>query len=185
MARADRQARLQTPRLLLRPRTLDDVDANLTMDLDPEVHRYIFASTPDPEIWRARIEAQISSGWPKVGGIWAVEWRELPGFLGWCGIFPLEHSGSIEIGYRYHRSAWGQGIGSEAGRAVLRHGFGELGIDPIVGVTHPDNHASQHVLTKIGLRRSGDAYHYGRWLRFFRLSGSQFLAGDSSRHRGR
>ena len=170
------QAVLQTERLLLRPRTLADLDANLAMDLDPQVIRYIFAKVPDPEIWRARIAAQIQSGWPPIGGIWAVEWRDDPGFLGWCGLFPLGPSGLIEIGYRYHRTTWGQGIGSEAARAVLDHGFRALAIDPIVGVTHPDNRDSQRVLQKIGLRPAGEAYYYGQWLRFFRLARSQYCA---------
>jgi RimJ/RimL family protein N-acetyltransferase len=167
---------LGTERLRLRPRTQGDVDANLAMDLDPEVHRYIFSEAPDPAIWRRRIVAQITSGWPAVGGIWAVEWREFSGFLGWCGLFPLNHSGLIEIGYRYIRQAWGQGIGSEAARAVLDHGFRALALDPIVAVTHPDNRASQHLLQKIGLRPAGEAYYYGQWIRFFQLARADYLA---------
>jgi RimJ/RimL family protein N-acetyltransferase len=168
------QAVLHTERLLLRPRTLADLDANLAMDLDPQVIRYIFAKVPDPERWRGRIAAQIRAGWPQIGGIWAVEWRDNPGFLGWCGLFPLGASGLIEIGYRYHRATWGQGIGSEAACAVLDHGFRELAIDPIVAVTNPDNLASQRILTKIGLQPAGEAYYYGQWMRFFRLDRSQY-----------
>jgi RimJ/RimL family protein N-acetyltransferase len=168
---------LHTERLRLRPRTLADVDANLAMDLDPQVHRYIFSQAPDPDRWRARIAAQIASGWPPTGGLWAVERQNEPGFLGWCGLFPLGHSGLIEIGYRYVRAAWGQGIGSEAARAVLDHGFRAQALDPIVAVAHPDNRASRRVLEKIGLLAAGEAYYYGEWLRFFRLKRSQYLAG--------
>jgi RimJ/RimL family protein N-acetyltransferase len=168
------QAVLHTERLLLRPRTLADLDANLAMDLDPQVIRYIFAKVPDQQSWRARIAAQIERGWPPIGGIWAVEWRDDPGFLGWCGLFPMGFSGLIEIGYRYHRATWGQGIASEAARAVLDHGFRDLAIDPIVAVTNPDNHASQRVLTKIGLLPAGEAFYYGQWMRFFRLGRSQY-----------
>jgi [ribosomal protein S5]-alanine N-acetyltransferase len=167
---------LHTMHLQLRPRTLADLDANLAMDLDPRVHRYIFAKAPDPEARRAQLAAQIASGWPPTGGIWTVERRDEPGFLGWCGLFPLGHCGLIEIGYRYVPAAWGQGIASEAARAVLDHGFRTLALDPIVAVTHPDNLASQRVLQKIGLRPSGEAYYYGQWLRFFRLNRARYLA---------
>jgi RimJ/RimL family protein N-acetyltransferase len=167
---------LHTERLRLRPRTLADLDASLAMDLDPQVHRYIFAKTPDPDHWRARITAQITSGWPPIGGLWAVERQDEPGFLGWCGLFPLNHSGLIEIGYRYVRAAWGQGIGSEAARAVLEHGFRALALDPIVAVAHPENRASQRVLEKIGLQPAGEAYYYGQWLRYYRLGRAQYLA---------
>jgi [ribosomal protein S5]-alanine N-acetyltransferase len=106
-----------------------------------------------------------------------VAWRDEPGFLGWCGLFPLEHSGLIEIGYRYVRAAWGQGVATEAARAVLDHGFGTLAIDPIVAVAHPDNRGSRRVLEKIGLRQAGEAWHYGKWLPFYRLTRAAWLAG--------
>jgi RimJ/RimL family protein N-acetyltransferase len=167
---------LETGRLRLRPRTVDDLAANLAMDLDPEVQRYIFAAPPDPEAWRAHTLARITSGWPPVGGIWVVEWQGEPGFLGWCGLFPLENSGLIEIGYRYVRAAWGQGVATEAARAVLDHGFRVLAIDPVVAVAHPDNSGSHGVLRKIGLRPSGEAWHYGKWLLFYRLTRVEYLA---------
>ena len=80
-----------------------------------------------------------------------VEWRHAPRFLGWCGLFPLEDAGPIEIGYRYLRGVWGQGIATEAAR-VLDHGFRALGFDPIVGVTHPAN-----VARSACSRRSGSS----------------------------
>jgi [ribosomal protein S5]-alanine N-acetyltransferase len=91
-------------------------------------------------------------------------------------LFPLENSGLIEIGYRYRAAAWGRGIASEAAAAVLEHGFRSLELDPIVAVTHPANRASQRVLEKIGLRAVGEAWHYGQWLRLFRLTRSQYVA---------
>ena len=171
------QVVLTTPRLHLRPRTMADLEACVAMDLDPEVHRFIYGNRPpDPAQHRAHLRARIASGWPAQGGIWVVEWQHAPGFLCWCGLFPLEDSGLIEIGYRYVRGAWGQGIATEAGRTVLDHGFRVLAFDPIVAVTHPANLASQHVLEKLGLRRCGEASHYGQWLSFFHLSRAEYLA---------
>ena len=168
---------LITERLRLRERTIADLDACVAMDLNPEVHRFIYGNRPpERRQHRAQLGARIASGSPPQGGIWVVEWRDAPGFLGWCGLFPLEDSGLIEIGYRYVRSAWGQGIATEAGRAVLDHGFRALGFDPIVAVTHPANLASQHVLEKIGLKPRGPACHYGQSLSFFELRRDDFLA---------
>ena len=174
------QSVLITERLRLRPRTLADLDACVALDLDPEVHRFIFGDRPpDPGEHRARLRARIASGWPAKGGVWVVEWRHAPGFLGWCGLFPLEDAGPIEIGYRYLTSAWGRGIATEAGRAVLDHGFRAFGFDPIVGVTHPANRASQRVLEKIGLKPRGAAFHYGQAVSFFELSREAYLADAS------
>jgi RimJ/RimL family protein N-acetyltransferase len=168
---------LATARLRLRPRTLADLEANLAMDLDPEVQRYIFIhGPPDPAAQRDALTRRIESGWPPQGGIWVVEWRDRSGFLGWCGVIPLEDSGLIELGYRYIRAAWGRGVATEAAKAVLEHGFGTLRFDPIVAVTHPDNRASQRVLEKLGFRSEGRRFHYGADLAFYRLTRRAYLA---------
>ncbi|MBK3798217.1 hypothetical protein GAY33_03000 [Azospirillum brasilense] len=39
---------IETERLTLRSRNESDLEANLMMELDPEVHHYIFSSAPDP-----------------------------------------------------------------------------------------------------------------------------------------
>jgi RimJ/RimL family protein N-acetyltransferase len=159
-----------------------DLDACVAMDLDPEVHRFIYPDgPPDPERHRRHLRARIASGWPPAGGIWVVAWQSEPGLLGWCGLFPLEDSGLIEIGYRYLRAVWGRGVATEAARAVLDHGFRDLGIDPIVAVTHPDNLASQRVLEKIGLEARGRAFHYGRSLAFYHLSRADYLRASGRR----
>jgi len=152
------------------------------MDLDPSVHRYIYLDgPPEPAAHRRELRRRMTSGWPRTGGIWVVEWRDQPGLLGWCGLFPLEDSGLIEIGYRYVPAAWGQGVATEAGRAVLDHGFRHLAFDPIVAVAHPDNAASRRVLEKLGLRYEGYAHHYGEDLPFYRLARARYLeAADPS-----
>ena len=101
-----------------------DLEENLAMDLDPAVHRFIFVDgAPTRAAHRRRLEAQMRSDWPDIGGCWVVELREETGFLGWCGLFPLETSGMIEIGYRLARRAWGRGYATEAARAVRNRGF--------------------------------------------------------------
>lgn len=159
-----------------------DVEACVAMDSDPMVHGFIYPDgIPDLESHENHLRRRIAEGWPQTGGVWVVEWRHEPGFLGWCGLFPLEDSsGPIEIGYRYVRAAWGQGAGTEAAGAVLDHGFHTLKLDPIVAVTHPENHASQWVLEKIGLNAQGTAFHYGQDLSYYHLSQADYL-GRSAR----
>jgi RimJ/RimL family protein N-acetyltransferase len=45
---------------------------------------------------------------------------------------------------------------------VLAHGFDTLGLERVVGLTWPENVASQHVLRKLGMRERGVETHYGR-----------------------
>jgi RimJ/RimL family protein N-acetyltransferase len=175
------QPELATARLRLRPRTLADLEANLAMDLDPEVQRYIFIhGAPDPAAQRKALIQRLESGWPPRGGIWAVEWRDRPGFLGWCGVIPLEDSGLIELGYRYVRAAWGQGVATEAAQAVVDHGFRVLAIDPIVAVTHPENQASRRVLEKLGFHYEGLRHHYGADLAFYALKRPDYLSSGAT-----
>jgi RimJ/RimL family protein N-acetyltransferase len=172
---------LATARLRLRPRTLDDLDDNLAMDLDPEVHRHIYLhGPPDRETHRAELRALIAADWPPRGGLWVVEWRARPGVLGWCCLIPLEDSGLIELGYRYVRQAWGQGVATEAGRAVLDYGFRVLGLDPIVAVAHQENQVSRHELEKLGLRYQGLRFHYGLDVAFCELSRAAYLAAATT-----
>ena len=177
---------LETPRLRLRlrPRAPDDFEACLAMDLDPRVARFIWKTPPDPEIHREVLRGRFAPDWPARGGVWAVEERAEPGFLGWCGLFPLEETGLIEIGYRYLPKAWGRGIATEAAERVLDQGFGSFEFDPIVAICHPDNRASQRVLAKIGLTRRDDAVHYGQVVSVFGLSLADYLALAEDRDGG-
>jgi len=169
---------LETPRLALRPRTRTDFDDCLEMDLDPLVARFIWGQPPDPERHREVLRGRFAADWPKRGGVWVVEERAAPGFLGWCGLFPLEETGLIEIGYRYVPTGWGRGIATEAAACLLDYGFRSFTFDPIVAVSHPDNLASHRVLQKIGLVRQGNAAHYGQTVEVFRQSRTDYLASN-------
>ena len=166
--------KIETAHLRLYPPRLDDLEARLAMDRDPAVMRFIRPIPEDVVADRAEIRGRMIA--PPRGAFWHIEMRETPGFIGWCGIFPLEDSGLMEIGYRYQRAAWGRGLATEAAVAALDHGFRELRLDPIVAVSDPDNTASHKVLHKIGLRAAGTARHYGRELPFFELGRDEYLA---------
>jgi len=60
-----------------------------------------------------------------------------------------------DLGYVLARAAWGHGYASEAAAAMLRFGFGELGLHKISATCDPDNRGSARVLEKIGMRREG------------------------------
>ncbi len=165
---------IETERLRLYPPRTEDLEARLAMDRDPEVMHFIRPIPEDAASQRRDIRGRILQ--PPRGALWHVELREAPGFIGWCGIFPLQDSGLMEIGYRYRRAAWGRGLASEAAAVALDHGFRVLALDPIVAVSHPDNAASHRVLRKIGLRRAGIERHYGLDLPFFELGRDEYLA---------
>lgn len=170
---------LETARLRLYPPRLEDLEARLAMDRDPEVMRHIRPVPDDIEAQRAQIRDRILGPPPPRGAFWHVEERAAPGFIGWCALVPLEDSGLIELGYRYVRAAWGRGLATEAAAAALDYGFRALGLDPIIAVADPAHVASQGVLRKIGLRSAGRAHHYDREVALFRLARVDYPAARS------
>lgn len=168
--RPDAAHPLVTPRLALREFTTGDVDDLSRSDGDDRVMRYLGAGL------RGRTRAEVQDGLARMVegyaarpgyGLLHASLRETGRFVGACGLFPVPEGREIEIAYRLPFDCWGQGYATEMARAVLAHGFGTLGLDRVVGLTWPQNVASQNVLRKIGMRERGLETHYGRDMRVF------------------
>ncbi len=63
--------------------------------------------------------------------------------------------GIFELGYWLGKPYWGAGTATEAGIAVLRFAFGELGVEKITAGHMVDNPASGRVLAKLGFVQTG------------------------------
>ncbi|MBL6613372.1 MAG: GNAT family N-acetyltransferase [Reyranella sp.] len=58
------------------------------------------------------------------------------------------------MGWRFTRSAWGQGFATESARAALLYAFQHLAVDEILSYTSADNRRSQAVMARINLERA-------------------------------
>jgi RimJ/RimL family protein N-acetyltransferase len=74
---------IETPRLRLRPRTLDDLEPIVALDTDPEVRLYL-GGPLEAVAHRAEVRGNIVNGTMPDYLRWAIEWRDQPGFLGQC-----------------------------------------------------------------------------------------------------
>lgn len=78
-------------------------------------------------------------------------------FLGYAGVMPSKPDHPLgshhEIGWRLVRAAWGQGYATEAAGAALRDVQSRAGLREVLAYTAPDNHRSQAVMDRLGLRR--------------------------------
>lgn len=126
------------------------------MNDDPDVMRYFPAMLTADESNRLvdRIEAHFAEhGY----GLWAVEVRGGPPFIGYCGLlqvgFDAPFTPAVEIGWRLARDQWDQGYATEAARAVLEYGFNKLKLDEIVSFTAPSNARSVRVMERLGMTR--------------------------------
>jgi ribosomal-protein-alanine N-acetyltransferase len=153
---------LTTARLNLRPFTTSDVDPLHRILTVGDVLRYY--PTPDPPA-RDRVERLIAhqlKQWEEHGyGWWAAEFRENGALIGWNGLQYLPETEETEVGYLLARGFWGQGLATEGAWASVQYGFERLGLQTIIGITHPDNIASQRVLTKLGMSLTGPAHYFG------------------------
>lgn len=70
---------------------------------------------------------------------------------GICGLVKRETLQHADIGYGLLPEFRGQGYALEAAAAVLNYARTVLGLDRILAVTSPDNHASIRILKKLGL----------------------------------
>lgn len=56
----------------------------------------------------------------------------------------------VELTYAFGRAYWGHGYATEAGRAAIAYGFGEMGIARIVNGTLAANHRSIALMQRLG-----------------------------------
>ena len=80
----------------------------------------------------------------------------------------VEDVDEVEVGYAFYEPFWGRGLATEVASACLELGRRTLDLTTIVGVTSPENRASQHVLEKVGLVYERDFTHEGAPASLFR-----------------
>lgn len=81
-------------------------------------------------------------------------------FIGCCGLRPFssEHH-SYEMGFHLRKEFWGMGYASEAAKKVIEYGFTALKADKLYAGHHPENRASQKLLTKLGFKHIGENFY--------------------------
>lgn len=145
---------LETPRLRLLAWQDRHIAPFAALNADPDVMRH-FPSTltaeqtrAGVEVWRAQFAEQ---GWSN----WAVELKGSGEFIGFVGLSvprrQLPFSPCVEVGWRLARRFWGKGYATEAAKASLAVGFGQLGLAEIVSFTALCNRPSRAVMERIGM----------------------------------
>jgi ribosomal-protein-alanine N-acetyltransferase len=173
---------IETPRLRLRRlRPSDEADL-IALDSDPDVMRYVGAPAGVKSAHETleRVRHRIEGDHEPLG-FWRVESRADGTFYGLGALVRMPIGDDVELAYRLIRRAWGQGIASEAGAALVEYAFGALGLARVVAVTYPDNHASQRVLDKLGFTRHGDLDYKGVRTAYYVLARDAPAVGSTGR----
>jgi RimJ/RimL family protein N-acetyltransferase len=88
--------------------------------------------------------------------------------IGNCGIRRKDHNEfEADIGYELNPAFWGRGYATEAARAMIAHGFTEMGLHRISAWCVGDNLGSQGVLKNAGMKLEGrlrdNEWYKDRW----------------------
>jgi dTDP-4-amino-4,6-dideoxygalactose transaminase/RimJ/RimL family protein N-acetyltransferase len=165
--------RLETPRLLLRPWSDDDVEEYARIVGDAEVIRhlgdgwryevkrtaaYLLARISD--IAARREVSRLIEHWRVCGfGEWAVEEKATGSLIGKVGLVNhpdwVADPAKVEVGWLLARQAWGRGYATEAGRASLAYAFEGLEMERLISISYPRNRRSQRVMERLGLSPGG------------------------------
>lgn len=145
---------IETERLLLRRWERRDREPFARLNADERVMEFMPArlSRPESDDYVDRIEAHFR----KHGfGLFALELRREREFVGYTGLavpgFDAHFTPCVEIGWRLSAEHWGQGLATEAAKAVVRFAFESLALDSLVSFTVPANTRSRRVMEKIGM----------------------------------
>lgn len=149
---------LKTQRLLLRELTPQDAEAVFHIRGNYEVTRYNIGPAYQHLQQASELIDGISNGFRDYIDLrWGITHRENPQWvIGMCGYnYWSRNDHRASIGYDLARDHWGQGIMSEALRAVLQFGFTQMDLNRVEADTDTRNHASQRVLEKLGFKSEG------------------------------
>lgn len=162
---------IETRRLRLRRLRLSDEPDLIALDSDADVMRYVGspAGARPPAETLERVRQRIGADHGAMG-FWRVEGKHDGQFYGLGALIRMPEGDDVELAYRLARPAWGRGIATEAGGALVDYAFRTLLLGRLVAVTYPENVASQRVLQKIGFTRAGTIAYRGTETTYFVLS---------------
>jgi RimJ/RimL family protein N-acetyltransferase len=169
MLTMNRQPKMTTERLILRPFTLSDAPFVQQLAGDEAI-----ASTalniPHPfedrmaEEWISTHQSDYEAA---KAANFAIILRHEQTFIGAAGLSISSSDSRAELGYWIGKRYWGYGYASEAAQALIHFGFEVLCVNRIYATCLKRNIASAKVLQKLGMAHEGSlrqhVYHRGEF----------------------
>ena len=144
----------ETPRLILRYFTPDDVDDLAPILADPQVMYFSARGVQTREQTRQFINWMLSSYREEGFGLYAVIHKDNYQLIGFCGllVWEIKQKPEVEIGYRFATKYWGRGLGTEAAIAVRDYAWNQLNLNRLICIIQPENNRSIRVAQKLGMK---------------------------------
>ncbi|MEO5625531.1 MAG: GNAT family N-acetyltransferase [Dokdonella sp.] len=146
--------RIETERLILRLPQRDDFDTYADMHADEEAVRHIGGTLLRAPAWRKFL--QMPGAWAVQGyAMFSVIDKASGRWIGQAGPWQPEGWPGTEVGWAFHRSAWGKGYATEAAVAATNWAFANLGWNEVIHSIAPENRASQALAARLGSTNRG------------------------------
>jgi RimJ/RimL family protein N-acetyltransferase len=112
------------------------------------------------ETVRARLVGEITQMREHSVQYWPIFLFESGEHAGCAGLRPYRVEEQVyEFGVHLRPKFWGQRLATEAGNAVIAHGFDALGANAIFAGHNPANHVSKGLLLKLGFVYTHDEFY--------------------------
>lgn len=168
---------LETDRLIMREMRHEDAEALFEMDSNPNVHKYLwnkpFTTIEEIHNYIEMVRSQYERN--NIGRFSTIL-KKTGELIGWTGIKYIDdhiengNTNFYDYGYRLNEKFWNKGFATEASKAWLEHGFNKMNIDVMNAYTHAENGASNHVLSKCGMKFMEDYIdEYGALWKWWQL----------------
>ncbi len=153
---------IRTPRLLIRPKQVGDgaITSAAVAETWDELHKWMRWAEDRDAFTAESMEIrnrQVMASFILREGIELIGVEAATGTaVIWCGLHDIDWQGrQCDTGYWVRQSAQGRGFATEAANALVRYGFGALGMRRI-GLTHSGgNEASRRIAERLGFSFEG------------------------------
>jgi ribosomal-protein-alanine N-acetyltransferase len=148
----------ETERLILRKMTLQDLGFYFRhFNITEIIEGCCFPGPKDPETARKELELYCINPFKEGRGLrWGITLKGDDKLIGTCGLYDWKKTTqSAEIGYDLDPAYWGQGIMTEALKALLNFGFEKMGLNRIQAVIDSKNKRSIKLVRGLGFTKEG------------------------------
>lgn len=163
---------LETERLILRDFTTADLDQFALLMADVEVMRFSLNGPMSREAAKQYLENRILRSYEKYGfGLWALIDKTDRRLIGLAGLLIQNIDGEekIELGYRLSPGYWGQGLASEACKAVIIYAFEELKLKQLISIIDLRNIRSAKVAERMEMTLLKETIYHGFSVKIFTI----------------
>ena len=160
MSASERSLEISTPRLLLIPLALADLDQLHAILTEREVRQYLLDDELVSREW-VTDEINASTAWFDAHGYgtWGIRLPQTLELIGFCGFRYFYEPPELELYYGLSARYWGHGFATEAAAAVVEYAFNVLHFNQVYAATDAPNVASNRVLERLGMRLEGHRMH--------------------------